>query len=217
MDTITIDARFPALVETLAEFERQTDFVIAGALTGAAFAAQKAWPGIVREKVDKPNRFTENALYVVKATKRTLRAEVGVKSLQAAYLAPLFRGGNRERKTIEQLGGYPLAVPSSLQRLNRFGNVARRRYTEIFRQAKQRGGKYVLNPEGYDRGIYERTRRGLKPLFFFVDRAQYEAVLSIQRDLVPVIRRELPRSLERSLEFALRTARKKGETKRRRR
>lgn len=111
-------------------------FVMAYALTNTAKDVREAEVEKMRQVFDRPSRFALNALQVIPATKRDLRAAVtfkqGFGSIPAyRYLGPQVEGGGRPHKSHEKaliasgiMRASEYAVPSKSMPLDANGNVS---------------------------------------------------------------------------------------------
>ncbi len=114
---------------------RQIPFVTAYALTKAMQDAQAVEYAKMQAVFDRPTRYTLNSLYVVRAEKHNLRAELRFKEGFGGtpawkYLGPQVRGGGRRHKGFERalmsagiLKGGEYVVPGSGVKLDGHGNI----------------------------------------------------------------------------------------------
>lgn len=103
MIKINVSADVAKLTSHLRDIERkQIPFATAQALTAAAMGAKAD----IREKMpsifDRPTNFTLNSMYVQKASKSNLVADVHFKDQAARYLMPEVEGGPRGQKPFER-------------------------------------------------------------------------------------------------------------------
>jgi hypothetical protein len=80
-----------------------------------ASAAKDSMEQTIERNIDRPTPFTGRAIYRTYAAKGKPYAAVGIKDMQAAYLAPLIKGG-----TVRQTK--PVPTPYTA---NQFGNLPR--------------------------------------------------------------------------------------------
>ncbi|MGV0954546.1 MAG: hypothetical protein ACOYBR_09565 [Fluviibacter sp.] len=211
-----INADMREIRDALAEFaDKQTPFAIQTALNNAAFATRRAWIETAKARIDKPKKFTLQAVVIRKATKRDLSVEFSFRPGARRVLRALFEGGEREIKPIEKYAGTPRAVPTSAVDLDRFGNVPQAQYQRLFNQLRKGNRFIVRNPRGRPPGIYGRVGKSLVPFFLFADRTKYTKRFSWDRDIRAVMRKQLATAIPAAIEKALLTANQKAARARR--
>ncbi|WP_146592332.1 hypothetical protein [Puniceibacterium confluentis] len=184
---------------------RQLPFAMALAINDTAVDVKDAEERGIRETFDRPTPFTQRGLYVRRASKSRLSAEVGMKPVQAGYLELQAKGGARKPK------GRALVVPVSA-RLNKYGNlpkaaVARAKARSDVFVASQKGGSRGLKGGVYQRGKSRRGKPGrLKMLVAFEPHANYEARWDFQKTAMGRARREFEPHLIRRLKAAIASA-----------
>lgn len=152
----------------------QMPYATALALNDTATDVKDAWEDDFDQHLDTPTPFTKRGVYVSRASKRRLMAEVGLKPVQAEYLEKQITGGTRRPK------GKAIVMPAKI-RLNKYGNIPRGAVARALSSgrafATSRSQKTSLPP-----GVYQRMARGaLKKLAGFEDRAEYQARLPLRR------------------------------------
>jgi len=125
--------------------KRQLPFVTASALTKTAQDVQVAETKQIDKSIDRPTRFTHNAIGIKGAKKTNLTALVFVKDVQEEYLHWSIFGGTRLSK------GKGTGVPTRNKKLNRYGNIPGRR-TGLVKGSKQ----FIATIRGVS-GVWERT------------------------------------------------------------
>ncbi|MGV0982373.1 MAG: hypothetical protein ACOYB0_08435 [Polynucleobacter sp.] len=208
MTATIINADLSVARAALAEFaDAQLPFAIASTLNAAANGTRRNWRAIAKQRIDKPKRFTLDALTIVsRATKRRLVVEMAFGPKQRDYLRPSFEGGERGRKAIETLAGAPRGVPSKAVERDAAGNVPRKVYSAIYSRLLARDKSIVRDPPGVAPGIYLRKGRTFVPLFFTVPHTAYAKRFDMDADIVAVTRRELSKAAPKAIERALLTA-----------
>lgn len=156
-------------------FEKQLPFAMARALTKTAQDVQAAERQEMKDVLHNPTPYTLRALYLKRATKQSLRAEVWLKDdygTKAHYLMPLIRGGARPLKRFEAMLraiGYmradERAVPAAGAQMDAYGNMNRGQLTKILSQLRA----HTLS--GYDANATNSKRSRAK-------RAQVEYFVS---------------------------------------
>ena len=229
MATITLDIKseLPKAIRWTDTMTKQLPFAISQALNSVAFEARTAINSSTRQYFQNPTRFTQNAFFVNRSTKRTLEAivfaEAGAGRDRARYLRFGIQGGTRpqkgfERKFLAEVVGtrsLPLGaqlVPTSLIKLNTSGNVSLATIRRIQKglNTKGNGTFFVGTPKGGNRppGIYRRSKRQLFPYFIATDQqAKYDGRFPIGAIAEKVVSRRFGTYLNSSLEKALATAR----------
>jgi hypothetical protein len=133
---------------------KQLPFAIAMALNDTAEDVVEAEEKGLEKHLDRPTPYTRRAFYRRRASKSNLRAEVGVKRVQAEYLRYQVDGGVRRPK------GRAIVVPVN-QRKNQYGNMPKGALKRALAKSDafvaSRGEKATkhLAP-----GIYQRPKRG---------------------------------------------------------
>lgn len=171
---LSIKADVDAAERMLSDIGRkQLPFATAMALNDTAADVKEREERGIEQEFDRPTPFTKRALYVRRATKSRLAAQVGVKPVQAEYLRLQVTGGVRRPKR------RALVVPAGA-RLNRYGNLPKGalgrlgKRANVFATSQGKRRAAHLPP-----GIYQRTggRAGgrVKMLVAFEPRASYAA------------------------------------------
>ena len=218
----------------LEEFQRQTPFATALALTRIAQDVKKAETGLLKT-LDRPTPYTLRAIAIRPATKERLESRVfvkdeSVKGVPAAkYLMPQYRGGRRRHKSHEKLlqrfGQMPsgwYAVPGKDVRLNRYGNVTGAQITKILsdlrsmydpqqNRAEGRKGRYFVMRNRYGRatGVYERVgKKRVKSILHYVRDVHYRKRLDFDGVAVKVIERRYKQHMIDALGDAFRSRRR---------
>jgi hypothetical protein len=194
---------------------RQYEFAVAVALTNTARAVAQAMPA----EVDKAFKggavpFTRQAFYFKRAEKTRLTSEVGVKRLQAEYLAYQVSGGERRPKrqalrlpsvvTLTQQGNLPPGAIGRLVARARSGKRTTKGQAKRFGVSTGLDLFYGEPGDGRPAGIYKRvviggTKHQLVPVVVMPKiSAKYE-----QRfDFYGIARREAQRAFEPALRQA---------------
>ena len=229
MATITLDIKseLPRAIRWMDAMTKQFPFAISQALNSVAFDARKAINSSTRQYFQNPTRFTQNAFFVDRSTKRTLEAivfaEAGAGRDRARYLRFGIQGGTRPQKGFERkflaevVGNRAIPsgaqlVPTSLVKLNASGNVALATIKRIQKglNTKGNGTFFVGTPKGGDRpaGIYRRSKSQLFPYFIATNQqAKYRGRFPIDDIAAKVASRRFSGYLTSSLEKALASAR----------
>lgn len=182
----------------------QIPFATAMALNATAEQVRIAQQANMRAVLDSPTPFTQNAVAVRKATKKSLVAVVYVKPIAAAYLEPYEVGG------LNKLNGRALLKPVNAK-INQYGNLPR----NLIRNALGRGTVFagkVNTKAGVVDGVWQRTKKtrgkraGLKLLVRFEDahpirqRLNYQAVA--RRTASVVFKSEMAKALAQAIATA---------------
>jgi hypothetical protein len=170
----SIRADFDRAERMLSDIGRkQLPFASAMALNDTAGDVKGAEEQSIGRTFDRPTPFTQRGVYVRRASKSRLYAEVGVKRVQAGYLRRQVTGGVRTPE------GAALLVPVSA-RLNKYGNLPKtalkraRSRTDVFVASRSAEETRHLPPGVYQRGRKRRGKQGgPKLLVAFEDRASY--------------------------------------------
>lgn len=156
----SIEADFDAAERLLSDLGRkQLPFAAAMTLNDTAVDVKEDEERSVEEAFDAPTPYTKRAMYLRRASKTRLAAQVGVKTVQAGYLKWQVTGGTRRPS------GRAVVVPVKLRR-NKYGNMARGAIKRAVAKPNtfmtKRGGRKSAHLAP---GIYERPRgkRGKSP------------------------------------------------------
>jgi len=136
----------------------------------------------------------------------------------ADILAPHIEGGAREHKRSEKLlirrgmlGSNEYLVPGSGLRLNKYGNITRGAMTKILSQLKSfeevgfnmntrsaQSNYFLIRKKkgGMIPGIYQRTKKGIKPLLIIVKHTNYKA----RFDFISVVQRYVSRTYAKTFD-----------------
>jgi hypothetical protein len=182
---------------------RQLPFAAALALNDTAAQVKTATERGLERDFDRPTAFTRRSLYLRRASKARLEAEVGAKSIQAGYLKYQVAGGVRRPR------GRAIVVPVN-QRRNAYGNMPKgavRRALSSGRAFSGRAGKTA--------GVFQRpskaaSRRGhgrLKLLVAYESKVRYRPRLRFYDTANKSARGAFRPAFLRRLQEALRTAR----------
>jgi hypothetical protein len=229
MASITLDIRseLPKAIVWTDTMTKQLPFAISQALNSVAFESRTAINSSTRQYFQNPSRFTQNAFYVQRSSKRNLEAVVYAEAAsgrdRARYLRYGIQGGERaqkgfERKFLSAVVGTSRIpensqlVPTSLVRLNAQGNVSLATIRRIQKGLATTGTGtfFVGTPKGGNRpaGIYRRSRGQLFPYFIAIDQqARYQRRFPIGEIAGKVTQRRFGDYLRSSLQKALETAR----------
>ena len=201
----------------------QYRFAVAKALTDTVKAVQAVLPGEMTRVLDRPSAFTRNGVFVKPARKDVLRATVGFKPKQAAYLSWQVEGGMREPDRVA------LRLPSVVA-LNESGNIPSGLIRQLIARAKagrratkRQAGRFGVSQDldlfygepgdGRPAGIYKRvvisaTRHQLVPIVVFPKReARYRVRLDFYGYASLIVERSIATRLAGAWAFAKISAR----------
>lgn len=169
---LSIKADFDAAERLLSDLGRkQLPFATAMAINDTAESVKRAEELDIAQTFDRPTPFTKRGLYLRRASKTRLTAQIGAKGVQASYLGRQVTGGTRRP------AGKALVVPVQARR-NAYGNLPKGALARLGQKknvfATKRGAAATkhLAP-----GIYQRTgRKGsdLRMLVAFEPSAKYQ-------------------------------------------
>ena len=198
---------------------RQLPFAVARALTETAKKAADAERDEMRRSLDRPTPFTLRAIAVRPATKANQTAVVYIQPLQAAYLAPVIRGGQ------QALGDKRAILSPKNVRLDAYGNIPRGLLARLrarpdiligvvtFADGRRIDGVWQLPPGETrgggrtGRGITGGRRKGWKLLIRFADPVKISARYRFGAASTATARREFPSELRAAMAQAVATAR----------
>jgi hypothetical protein len=171
---ISIHSDIDQASKWITDFGRQQlPFATAVALNKTAELVQAAEVKEMRDVFDRPTPYTLNSLYVKRATKSNLEAEVKLKddvykgTPAAKYLLPEIVGGLRRlkrfEKALQSVGAMPpgyFAVPGAAAKVDQFGNLDRGLIVQVLSYFK------AFSAAGYHANITaarrEKIARGTK-------------------------------------------------------
>lgn len=227
---ISIKHNMDDVMRRLSGQQKQVAFAAAVALTRTAGLIKDALPAELDRVFDRPTPFTKRGVYVQRADKVTLTAEVGFMTRQASYLRLQASGGTR------QPTARGIRLPGNVE-LNAFGNIPRGLTDKLKAAAKdgtlgaavarklgtgpRRKGAAPIQlfygrPAGkvWDKapvGIWRRVpgKPGkLVPVIVFEDTpAKYTKRLDLMRIAQPIVDREFGKQFDRALREAMASAR----------
>lgn len=144
---IKISTNFPEVRKALDRAAKQVLFALAKALTATARSVKAAQGKEMRKVFDRPTAYTQNSLFIKRATKKELQAEVWFKGdgpddvKERHYISPNIFGGNRPLKRFEQrlvrvgiMQPSERAVPGAGAVLDSYGNMSRGQIIKILSQ-----------------------------------------------------------------------------------
>ncbi len=178
---------------------KQVPFATALALTQTAKDVKKAEDIQISKKLDRPTKFTRNAIALTPATKRNLTATIFVKDAQIEYLKYQIYGGKRVTR------GVGTGVPTKNKKLNTFGNIAGRKRGLV------KGNKQFIATIKGITGVWARTggkkKQGVKLLVAFEKEVSYKKRFPFFKIANGVARNKFPRNFNKALERAFATMR----------
>lgn len=194
-----------SFADDIAEFERsltdvqrnQVPFALALALTNTARHDVK--PAIeqrIETAFDRPTPFTKRGVAYRPAKKNAPVATVFIKDVQAGYLE------------IEEFGGVRLpakrAIPIPARgQVNKYGNLPRGRVQRLLAQPNTFSGRVKGRA-----GIWKRTKKGVKLLVSWEDRATYRPRFAFFETARQAAVTHFPRQFEMAWNRAIATARR---------
>ena len=229
---ISVKTNMDAVMARLMGQQKQVRFAAAVALTRTAGVIKDAMPAELDRVFDRPTTFTKRGVYVKRADRVTLTAEVGFMARQASYLrlqvtgglrAPTARGirlpGNIE---LNAFGNIPRGMTDKLKAAAKDGSLgaAVSRRLGVSAKDRRKGAPPISlfygKPSGsrWDKapiGIYRRMpgKPGkLVPVIVFEDTpAKYTKRLDLMRVAAPIVAREFSKQFDLALKEALASAR----------
>ena len=114
---------FKELEKFLGNLTKQVPFAAATALNKTARSIKKALAVEMEKTFDRPTPFIKNAVYTDPASKKDLKAAIGIKDDAQRILAPHVHGGKRSMKRSEKLLNH-YWTPGRGARLNKYGNIS---------------------------------------------------------------------------------------------
>lgn len=159
-----------AMERDIGQMGKQSQFALASALTQQARAIADGLPGQMASQLDRPTAFTQRGVFTVRAQKNELRAVVGIKDAQAAYLHWQVEGGVRApaRRALklpgdvrlDGSGNIPRTLIKQLIARAQSGRRATKRQQERFGVSRAVDIFYGEPGDGRPAGIYKRVGEG---------------------------------------------------------
>jgi len=178
----------------------QIDYATSQAINSTMFEAKSALRDDMIKHLDNPTRFTLSSHKVTKATKKNLTGTIEVEAKRSWYLQYVYGGGTRTPKN------KAMRMPTKYAKLNKYGNLPRNKVNTLLKNRK----KYFSGkPLGGNRraGVYERTRRGLKPLIMWDDKFTYDKQLDFYSVVRETFRKNFNKNFNVAFMRAMETAR----------
>jgi hypothetical protein len=203
----SVESNLNELTKRLTRIQKeQVPFATSMALNNVANDVANAITVQMGKYLDNPIPFTlkayqsrPNSFKGEKATKRKLYADIIPGKIQAEYLKLQIEGGVRLPKQTAIL------VPTRFAPKNKYGNVPRARRKKLI---AGEGGYFTAGQrENKTPGIYQRTSEGLRPMAFYVERAEYKPILPIDKIAGGVVKNRFGLRFDQALKRALATAR----------
>lgn len=203
---LTVSADFTKLTNNLKRAQRdQVPFAIAQTLNALATDTANAMSAQMDRYFDRPTTFTKNAYKSKRgfkgkyANKRNLEAVLIPGEKQTKYLQLQIAGGTRLPKKTAIL------VPTRKAALNRYGNISRANQEKIAEGSKP----FVKmgRRDGKTPGVYKRVGKRIEPYAFYVDQADYDPLLPVEKIVRGIVSNRLKKQFEKALARALQTAR----------
>ena len=186
-------------------FRKQIPFATALALTQTAKDVQKEEHRQINKRLNKPVRFTQNAVGIMPANKRTLTAVVFIKRIQARYLKYQIEGGQRKGKRPG------VGVPTRHQKLNVYGNIpGRKRKAAEWRRGRTTTRKTFIATINGVKGVWERYgigQRSVRLLVAFEEKVKYNRRLFFYRTAKAIVLRNFKPNFVRAFNRAVATRR----------
>lgn len=148
---ISVKSNVDEVLRGLDRFMDQAPFAIAVALTKTAVKLKDEIVAEQAKVFDRPTPYTQRGMFVRKATKQRLVAEVllkdrllsGTSRSRVETIGHQYSGGARRRKAIEYfatraglIGANEYLVPSTGARLDSYGNMSRGQVAQVMSQLK---------------------------------------------------------------------------------
>lgn len=198
---LDISADFSQVYKMLDDLERKhLPYAISTSINSVAKDAKQAIDQQMTQVLDRPTKFTRNAIGIKYSNKRTLQAEVFVKPIQLEYLRWQIFGGTRRSPSQRGVG-----VPTKNKKLNAYGNIPGRRKGLV--KMKQ----FIATINGAT-GVWERYggRRApqVRLLVAFEPQVEYSKRLPFFKTAQVTVNKMLPKRFNQAMAHALATAKK---------
>lgn len=212
-------------IRDLSDLEKlHLPFVMSKTINNTAQQVRKAEVVEMALVFDRPTPFVLNSLYIYPSTKTRLQAEVFFKDKAQSFMRPQVYGGPRDFKRSERWLSNRFWVPGKAVRLNKYGNVSPGQITQVLSALKRmpdsaqnitaRSRKRNKKPRDYfvlwnrknglRPGVWERTKRGIKPILMFISGPRYGKLLDFYGVGQRIATREFAMTFFRNLRDAIR-------------
>jgi hypothetical protein len=176
------------------DIKRQVAFAASKAINDTAKDVKQAIDDEIVKVFDRPTPFTQKAVGITYANKRTLTAKVFIKDIQLRYLRLEIEGGTRRPAR------RALLIPDKVG-VNQYGNLPRNKVKQLLARADTFSGQV-----GGVAGIWQRTGRGLKLLIAYAGQAQYKRRLDFYGIGKRVVAKRIGVNFQAALRYAQATA-----------
>ncbi len=182
-----LDAKSPP--QYLSRAEKQVPYATSVALNKTAQAVREALRKKMPEVFDRPTPYTQRSLWIRRATKQELSAEVALKDFAgkgiaaSRYLWPQVHGGQRSQKRFEkslsQVGPDGYYIPAGGAEYDAYGNISRGQIVRMMSFVEAFGEQgYRANATAVSRARRAKNRTGqdgykrINGVVYFVSRGK---------------------------------------------
>lgn len=160
---ISVKHNIKALSKSLKGFRDQIPFATSKALNATAFDARKGVIAQLHKDIDRPTPFTISGVRYSNSNKRNLTATIYILPNRWEYLKFQVEGGTRKPRSAK------LAIGVGVKR-NKYGNPSRGSVKRLLARQDTFSGSVRGVP-----GIWQRTKKGIKLLYAYKEKANYKA------------------------------------------
>lgn len=191
---ITVISNINKFRRDMAAQQKKFDRVLTKTVNRTALGARKDLIEELPKKLDRPTPFTQKA-FLVKQSKVVKRpsAVILTKDIQEGYLQYAVFGGERKPK------GKSIPVPFENLKLNKYGNMPRRKIKNLLTKKKNFRG-VVKGIYGIWQRIGGKRNRGVKLLVGFEPKTQY----GVSFDFFEIVEDSVAKRWERNYSKAFR-------------
>ena len=156
------------LMKSMDGLFKQSIYATSQALNETAKDVKKGVERQLNKDIDRPTKFTQSAFKINHSNKKTLKASVEIKPIQAKYLKYQIEGGTRRAKTI--------IIPRKKAQ-NKYGNLPRGKLNRLSQAGKsyKAGGLVVQVLKTKEKPLAYMSSKGTakyKKLFKFYERGR---------------------------------------------
>lgn len=176
--------------------KKQIPFAASLAINDVAFQGRKTEAMAMRRYVDRPTPFSQKGFKVTRANKSTMKGSIEVMPNRWKYIKHVVLGGAATRP------GAGHAIPINRALENKYGSLPRNKARNLLRQKQH----FAITKNGKDY-IFKRQGKSIQAQLHFERTTKHKAKYPLWKMTKAMIARDFPKSFNKRMAYALRTAR----------